>query len=373
MEKSSIPLPGANAQVSSGEKNPHTKFYIPSLDGIRTLAFLLVFSSHAGLAKQIPGGFGVTVFFFLSGYLITTLLRREYDRNQTVDFKLFYLRRLLRIWPSFYLVLFIGTALTAFGLLGGEIYLPAFLSQTLHYANYYIIFTDVEGVAPGSWVYWSLAVEEHFYFLFPLLYLAFRKLRVSPRKQVLTILGLCLAVLVWRCILVLGFGVPSPRTFYATDTRVDGILFGCALAVHNNPILDAQHYSNKVWKYFFLPAGIILILFSLLYRSSDFQETFRYTVQGIGLYPIFFTAIRFPNWGLFAILNINWIRFIGLLSYSLYLVHYTAIVGVQLYLPQSNKFLQAGIALLISLGLAYIIYQFIESPIAKLRKKLSRA
>lgn len=371
MEKSSTSSSGTNADISSGA-NAHSKFYIPSLDGIRTVAFLMVFLSHAGLGKLIPGGFGVTVFFFLSGYLITTLLRREYDHYETLGFKLFYLRRILRVWPSFYLVLLVGNGLTALGFLRGEIHLPAFLSQILHYYNYYRIFTDGQGVTFGSWVYWSLAVEEHFYFLFPLFYLTFRKLRVSPGKQMLILMGLCLAFLVWRCVLIYGFGVPSLRAFYATDTRLDSILFGCILAVNNNPMLDAQHYSNKLWKYLFLPVGIILILFSLIYRSSDFRETFRYTIQGIGLYPIFFTAIRFPSWGLFPILNLNWVRFIGLLSYSLYLVHYTVIFGVQLYLPQLPKVLQGGIALLISLGLAYMIYELIEFPIGQLRKKLSR-
>ncbi len=371
MEKLSTSSPGSNPETSVGAK-AHSGFYIPSLDGMRTVAFLTVFLSHAKVATLFPGGFGVTVFFFLSGYLITTLLRREYDRYQTIDFKLFYLRRILRIWPSFYLVLGLGTALTVFGLMPGEIRLSAFLAQCLHYVNYYSIFYP-NGTAAGSGVYWSLAVEEHFYLLFPLLYLALRKLRVSPHRQMLILLGLCLAVLLWRCILVYGFGVFSEdRVFYATDTRVDSILFGCALAVNNNPILDDQYYSNKLWKYLFLPVGIVMIMFSFFYRSPEFQQTFRYTIQGIALYPIFITAIRFPNWGLFPLLNLKWMRFLGALSYSLYLVHYIVIFAVKTHLPQLHKFPQVGISLLISLGLAYLIYQFIELPIGQLRKKFSR-
>jgi peptidoglycan/LPS O-acetylase OafA/YrhL len=65
--------------------------YIPSLDGIRAISFLLVFLAHAGLQKIVPPGLGVTVFFFLSGYLITTLLRVEYDRHQDINLKFFYL------------------------------------------------------------------------------------------------------------------------------------------------------------------------------------------------------------------------------------------------------------------------------------------
>ncbi|MEH1922411.1 acyltransferase family protein [Nostoc sp.] len=371
MEKSLTSSLGSNPEPSSGV-NPHSKMYIPSLDGMRIVAFLIVFLSHTQIANAFPGNFGVTVFFFLSGYLITTLLRQEYDRYETIDFKLFYLRRILRIWPSFYLVLGLGAGLTILKLLPGEILFPAFLAQFLHYTNYYGIFFG-GGMAAGSWVYWSLAVEEHFYLLFPLFYVALRKLRVSPRRQMLIFWGLCLAVLLWRCVLVFGFKVPELRVFCSTDTRVDSILFGCALAVSGNPALDTQDYSNKLWRYFFLPAGIVLILLSCLSRSPEFRGAFRYTIQGIALYPVFITAIRFPNWGLFAFLNLKWMRFLGALSYSLYLVHYTVLFFVWKHLPQLNKVMQSVIALLISFGLAYLIYQFIELPIGQLRKKFSRA
>ncbi|MHC5594522.1 MAG: acyltransferase family protein [Nostoc sp.] len=371
MEKSFTSSPETNLEPSSGV-NAHSKFHIPSLDGMRIIAFLIVFLSHTGLAKAFPGSFGVTVFFFLSGYLITTLLRQEYDRYETIDFKLFYLRRILRIWPSFYLVLGLGAGLTLLKLLPGNILLPAFLAQSLHYTNYYGIFFG-GGMAAGSWVYWSLAVEEHFYLLFPLFYITLRKLRVSSRGQMLIFWGLCLAVLVWRCILVYGFRVSELHITCSTDTRIDSILFGCALAVSGNPALDAQYFPNKLWKSFFLPAGIIVIILSCLSRSSEFRETIRYTIQGIALYPVFISAIRFPNWGLFAVLNLKWMRFLGALSYSLYLVHYSVLFFVWKNMPQLNKVVQAGISLLISFGLAYLIYQFIELPVGQLRKKFSRA
>src|SRR5690242_16753148 len=81
-------------------------FDIPSLDGFRAAAVTLVFLSHAWTVKWLPGNFGVTVFFFLSGYLITTLLRREFEKSGRISFRAFYLRRALRILPPFYLVLF---------------------------------------------------------------------------------------------------------------------------------------------------------------------------------------------------------------------------------------------------------------------------
>src|SRR5207247_4936424 len=85
--------------------------YIPSLDGIRACAVMLVFVAHVvkllgpdRYQGRIPGEFGVTVFFFLSGYLITTLLRIEHEQSGAISFRAFYLRRVLRIFPPFYLV-----------------------------------------------------------------------------------------------------------------------------------------------------------------------------------------------------------------------------------------------------------------------------
>src|SRR5450432_3214918 len=149
-----------------------TALHIPSLDGLRAVSFLIVFVSHAGLSGIVPGYFGLSVFFFLSGYLITTLLRLEFDRAGDISFKQFYLRRALRIFPPFYVVLGVAYFLTVIGFLGGSLWTSAVLAQCFHFTNYYVIRHGWwDGIAPGTWVYWSLAVEEHFYFFFPLFYL----------------------------------------------------------------------------------------------------------------------------------------------------------------------------------------------------------
>jgi peptidoglycan/LPS O-acetylase OafA/YrhL len=356
-----------------GEKITMTpsKFYIPSLDGIRTIAFLIVFLSHAGLNHIIPGAFGVTVFFFLSGYLITTLLRREYEENLFINLKHFYLRRILRIWPGFYLALFVGITLTLIGVFKEQIRLSALISQVLHYYNYYETFYGAYGVAPGSGAYWSLAVEEHFYAVFPFLYMTLLKMRVSRQRQMLIFFGLCLVILIWRCVLVFGMGATEGRILHLSDTRIDSILFGCALGVYGNPVLDVHYGSDRLWKYFLLPAGITLLLFSFICRYPEFRYTLRYTIQGIGLYSVFIAAIRFPDWGVFQILNWSWMRFLGLLSYSLYLVHDIVLQAAYLYLPQMSMVLQGAISLLISFILAYVMYRYIDLPCAKLRKQFS--
>ena len=101
--------------MSSPHPAQQATLYIPGLDGIRALAFFFVFVAHSMPDKTLPGAFGVTVFFFLSGYLITTLLRGEAQRTGTISLKRFYLRRVLRIFPSCYVTVAIVSTLPAAG------------------------------------------------------------------------------------------------------------------------------------------------------------------------------------------------------------------------------------------------------------------
>lgn len=349
-------------------------FHIPSLDGMRTVAFLTVFVAHAGLDKLFPGGFGVTIFFFLSGYLITTLIRREVDRRGHLSFKRFYLRRVLRIWPPFYLVLGVGLVLTVLGVADTQLHFTAVLAQFLHVTNYKIIFGKSEGGIPlGTGVYWSLAVEEHFYLLFPLLYFTMRRRGLSALNQGRVLMSICMVVLVWRCILVFGAHVSTLRTYYATDTRIDSILFGCIMGVLFNPVLDPVVGSERLWKRLLFPAGVGLILFSLLYRQADFRETFRYSIQGLALFPIFYTVVRFPDWPIIKWLNFKWIAFTGSLTYSLYLVHFTVLLILAQHFPKVSSVVRGGVALVISFVLAYAIFRLVETPFAKLRRSFEAA
>ena len=350
------------------------KFYIPSLDGIRVVAFLIVFLSHLGISG-IPGGFGVTVFFFLSGYLITTLLRREYERSDRIDFKKFYMRRVLRIWPPFYIVLFLAIGVAWLGGFyahaTGQHY-RAILSQLFHYSNYFNLQYTDKDMAWGTTVYWSLAVEEHFYLLFPLLYVLLRRLGVGASRQATVFWGICLAVLLWRCLLVFKMGAGYFRIFYATDTRLDSILFGCALAVTGNPALEQDRQISESWlKKLFLPLGFVLLLCTFIFRAEGFRNSFRYSIQGVALYPFFIAAIRFPNWPIFKPLNWGWVRFLGVLSYSLYLIHFTVIKVLFLMMPELGMLGTGVLSLLISIALAYAVYRLAEVPAAKIKKRFS--
>jgi peptidoglycan/LPS O-acetylase OafA/YrhL len=345
---------------------------IPSLDGLRAVSFLIVFVSHAGLQTLVPGGFGVTVFFFLSGFLITTLLRLEQEQHGAIRLREFYLRRALRIWPPFYTILLLAALGTAVGLVGGRLLPLPLLAQALHFNNYWTIFRGTDGIPLGAGVYWSLAIEEHFYLLFPWIFRALHRGFAEERPRAWVLWGLCALILAWRCVLVFGFRVPEDRTYMGSDTRFDSILFGCALALWRNPQLDPPALSERTWKWVLFPAALALLASTFLYRDPGFRETFRYTLQGIGLVPVFVVAIRWPEWGPMRWLNTRPMRFVGVLSYSLYLLHHV-VLGVFHLRTRLHPLVQGVLALAACIAIAWAIHAAIEKPAARLRRRLSRA
>ena len=115
---------------------------IPSLNGIRAISVLLVVLAHSGFHTIVPGGLGVTIFFFLSGYLITTLMLTESERLGNIAVSSFYARRIFRLAPALLITLTIAYSLTYCGLLPGQITLEGVAAQLLYFANYHTIFFD---------------------------------------------------------------------------------------------------------------------------------------------------------------------------------------------------------------------------------------
>ena len=343
---------------------------MPSLDGLRTVSFAIVFAAHAGLNRIIPGPFGVTVFFFLSGFLITTLLRREQEKTGTFSLSRFYARRALRILPPFYLVLVAVLGGIALGILPPPTEPASVRALLLHYVNYYIIAHDHHGLPLGTGVYWSLAVEEHFYLLFPGIFALLSKSKSSGTRKALVLLGLCSLILAWRCILVFAFHSSQQRTGIASDTRFDSLLFGCALALAENPALDASAVSERTWKRVLFPLGLVGLLFGFGFRFELFRETFRYTLQGLSLIPIFVCAVRYPTWWPIRPLNLRPIAYVGTLSYSLYLVHQIAQSVVGIYFgARLGGLAQNAVALAATFGVSWVMFQVVEKPCAKLRQR----
>jgi peptidoglycan/LPS O-acetylase OafA/YrhL len=177
--------------------------------------------------------------------------------------------------------------------------------------------------------------------------------------------------LAWRLVLVFVYHAPMVRTYLASDTRVDSILFGCALAVWRNPVLDDVVLDERRWKYVYVPFAALLLVGCLVVRGDYFRETARYSLQGAALTIVFIAAIRHRHWAIFACLNSRPAVFIGLLSYSLYLLHLAVLLGIARALPDAGLLVQGALSLSISIALAWGIYITVEKPCARLRRKLS--
>jgi peptidoglycan/LPS O-acetylase OafA/YrhL len=352
--------------------NSITVRHIPSLDGIRAAAAGIVFLSHAFNAPFIPSSLGVTVFFFLSGYLITTLLRVEYAKSGTIDLKAFYIRRACRIFPPMYFALLSILLITL--MTGGTdaIHGDALLAQMAHLTNYFIVLAGSDQqLLPHTAVLWSLAVEEHFYLGFPLLFLVLS--RRMPLHAIGSVLfAMCLAALLWRFILVYGLGVPDMHIFFATDARFDSLLYGCIMGVWCNPVLDlgAPDGGGSTLtgaEKALLAAALLLLAATLLYREPGFHKTLRYTLEGIALFPLFWLAVRHPGHPLFRCLNWAPVRWFGGISYSFYLAHpFWIAIAHRVTSGVAGAILAFGLTTLFSA----LLYRYLEQPFISLGRGL---
>ena len=296
------------------------QFYIPCLDGIRALAVLTVIVAHAGYGAFIPGGFGVTVFFFLSGYLITTLLRLESIDTGTISIRNFYLRRTYRILPPMYVTIVIVSILAWFHIVAGPVKWKGIALTSIFFTNYLFMF-KLDLPPEGLTTLWSLAVEEHFYLLFPLVFLFMVSRRTRRLWQTVSIAISCLLVLIWRVYLIYFLHRPTGnigRIYLYTDTRIDSILFGCLLAVSINPIIDElpEWILENAGKLALL--GMAIMAFSLTYRDELFRDTFRYSLQGISLMLVFLFVVAAPESGWVRWLEHPVLKYVGRRSYVLY-------------------------------------------------------
>lgn len=342
--------------------------YIPALDGIRSISVLIVLVSHAGFGLWVPGGLGVTTFFFLSGFLITTLLENEFKSNGQIHIGHFFLRRFFRLFPPLAIVLLIAYGLNLVGIVGGGSSISGLFAQLLYFANYHQIFQWPGETPTGLGILWSLAVEEHFYLFFPFLFNFFR--RCCGLKATIAFITLsCIGVLCWRLYLVYVAEVSAVRTYYATDTRIDSILYGCLFALTFNPTRLKSEIKLSLKALVFLAASGVLMLLSVLYRDESFRETFRYSVQGIALMPLFFYAVLLSSHPFFSWLNLKIMRVIGVYSYCIYLIHFVIIGVIKEHDITNKPIFIALLTLAGSVGFAYIIDRYVDCYFQKLRKR----
>jgi peptidoglycan/LPS O-acetylase OafA/YrhL len=338
------------------------KEYIPAIDGMRAVAIGLVIGSHFGAGRFLPGGFGVTLFFFISGYLITGLLIEEESATAKVNISSFYIRRFLRLAPA--LITMICTASGIVFLMFGSLDWWQILAGLLYYTNYYEILGGA-GLMP-IWQLWSLAVEEHYYLIFPLIFTFAWK---HPERFLAGLVALTIVILLWRTTLVVYWKAPTARTYLATDTRIDSILYGAILAaVLKTRFANISRYFEH-WAV--VSAAAVVLLLTFIIRDPTFRETLRYSLQGIAILPLFH-AILFVLRFSFArkVLEIPAMIWIGKLSYSLYLYHIVVFYVVATLLPNgSSEMLLALVSVPASLAAASFSYYCVEKHFQKLRNK----
>jgi len=360
-------------EMTEGYTQQHpAKGEIPSLSGVRAIAVLVVFVGHGLSAPSFwAGHVGVTVFFFLSGYLIVTLLRREYDRTNTISLSKFYMRRALRILPPAYLAIASAIVLGATGLLAASTNIWGVLAEVFNYTNYYIVVSGREGLPPSTTQLWSLGVEEHYYLIIPAVVLVLLRRRLTMRTVGFVLFGVALLVPIWRIYLGLS-GASFDRLYVSTDTRIDSLLFGSAFALILNPAmgdkLPIRFQVSRSISRWLAPVALVIFIASTQIPGQHFRLSVADVLQCFCLVPIFWFIITKPESRVGKFLNHPVIAHIGVLSFSIYLFH-RMVIEVFAQVIDTGIAVDA-LALIVTIGIAQIVNWGVEAPCTRLRRKL---
>jgi peptidoglycan/LPS O-acetylase OafA/YrhL len=290
--------------------------YVPALDGVRAIAVLLVILSHAG-APGITGNVGVDMFFVLSGFLITSLLLEEMDANGRINVLHFYVRRALRLYPALLLMLFLyglfiyllRHRLPAGGLLetGKDITFAA-----LYLTDYAVAF-DFQSRASLIAHTWSLAVEEHFYLVWPWVLIGLNRL-CKGRSFLMALFGLFIAATSWRLLCL--YLQPWEHVYFRFDTRMAGLVLGSLLAACHAKSIKIP--GINVWLALTGIACAILVVAT----PSMPMTTATTTVTEVFSFFMIYKIMNAETWPPVRALGHRIPVFFGRLSYSLYLFHF---------------------------------------------------
>ena len=348
--------------------------YITGLDGIRAIAVIMVLAYHLKLALFKSGFLGVTVFFVLSGYLITGILISEVEEEGTIDLKNFWLRRIRRLVPAVMsmavVIIFVSAVVNRIIFTKG---CKDFVASVLGFNNWWQIFNKVSyfeaaGVPSPFTHCWSLAIETQFYLIYPLILLGIYKLVKSRgegrAKRGLLFAGVTLLLALISVILMIVLFDPqqdASRVYYGTDTRAFSLLFGALLAI--------------LWEYRMVPrrlsASVNMVLGSvsfavLLVMTIAINGSSNFWYRGGQFFGTILTVLMVyavsgrKTW-LSRFLSNPVLKWIGDRSYSIYLWHYPIILLI-------SKGIKASwwitlIEIVLSVVLAELSYRFIETPI----------
>ena len=334
----------------------------------------MVLAYHLKLALFKSGFLGVTVFFVLSGYLITGILISEVEEEGTIDLKNFWLRRIRRLVPAVMsmavVIIFVSTVVNRVIFTKG---CKDFLASVLGFNNWWQIFNKVSyfeaaGVPSPFTHCWSLAIETQFYLIYPLILLGIYKLAKSRgegrAKRGLLFAGVTLLLALISVILMIVLFDPqqdASRVYYGTDTRAFSLLFGALLAILWDYRMVPRRLSASVNMVLgSVSFAVLLVMTIAINGSSNFWYRGGQFVGTILTVLVIYTVSGRKIW-LSRFLSNPVLKWIGDRSYSIYLWHYPIILLI-------SKGIKASwwitlIEIVLSVVLAELSYRFIETPI----------
>lgn len=326
--------------------------YMPALDGLRAVAVLLVFLEHAFPEVGFPGSIGVDVFFVISGFLITRIILTQHSSG-SFSLKRFYLNRLVRLYPALLVMVgFFGIAWFTLGLTFGRVasYSGA---AVLYVSNLVVSFTDASmGHLRHTW---SLALEEQFYLVWPLVLLFVLARRWSnPQIALLAFGGAAVSLLAW-------FMLPGQP--YSPVTHASGILIGCAVAC----MVQGRKHLNAPAAY--VSALVIAAVMLLEYLDITGREWTMPVVVICSPWIVLHAAFG-KGWMVRA-LSSPWLVYVGAVSYAVYLWHYPVIYALN-NLTNFGEPVVAVIALVVTFAAAELSRRLVEQPAAKLKQYVAR-
>jgi peptidoglycan/LPS O-acetylase OafA/YrhL len=353
----------------------------PGLDGVRALAVLAVLCFHESLS-WIPGGFlGVDVFFVLSGFLITDLLAARFAAAGRVDLSTFWQRRARRLLPALGLMLATVTAAVTLlePALRGSLR-PALLGALTYTSNWWQAvahqsYFSLYGPPPVFQHLWSLAVEEQFYLIWPLLLAV---ILLVVRHRVLRVL-IAWAAAIGSALAMLAIYVPGSDpslVYYGTDTHASGLLIGAALAL-TWPLTKVAGITGKLLRGFDIAGaiGLAVLAWSVWHFTGDNPFVYPYGlfIASLAAGGLVLAAAA-PGW-IGRLLSWAPLRWLGVRSYGIYLWHWPVIaISVGIY-PRASSTLAAHlIDAALAIGLAAASWHWLEKPIMQngLRAELRR-
>jgi len=351
------------AELESGLKESQ----LAGLDSLRAIAALLVVISHFGI-PFVSGGAGVLMFFVLSGFLITWLLLRENDEIGTVSLRNFYMRRSLRIFPAFYCYAAVLFAVVL--IRHTTIVWPQAFAALFYVNNYY---QALKGDPNTGFSHtWSLAVEEQFYVLWPLTFLL---LRQNYRRMSQVLVAAILVIWVYRAALVFLFDVHEGYIYEAFDTRADHLLIGCLLAVALRIGLVPQF-----WNWISVRSWVALLIAGLLALSSAaefiygpvYRDRISFIVTPL-LTAVWITQlIALRGAPLWSWTSWGWVRYLGRISYSIYLYQQLTVAVPKKLLPGQPIVVQLAATIALTVAVASVSHFFVERPFLRLKTRFQR-